>query len=387
MSQDLSHLIDAIDACLPRAGRPHHVHEPRLRGNASEYVKECVDTSCVSYANGRFVEAFEKQLAEFTGTGYAIATVNGTAALHVCLMLAGVKPGDEVLVPALTFVATANAVRYCGAFPHFVDSEPETLGMDPRRIEQYLATTVEKRSGAAFNRLTGRRISVVVPMHVFGHPIDVDRLQEVCDQFHLVMVEDAAQSLGSYYKARHTGSRGLLSSLSFNGNKILTTGGGGAVLTSDASIAAQARHLVTTARVPHPWSFVHDEVGYNYRLPNLNAALGVAQMEYFPEELARKRRLAERYETALKGIPSVRFLKEKDGSRSNYWLNTILLEKPGQRNALLEGLQERGILARACWTLMHRLAMFKDMPRMPLPIAEDLEPRIVNLPSSGFLVS
>jgi perosamine synthetase len=362
------------------------LHEPSFAGNEWAYVKECLDTGWVSSV-GKFVDRFEQQLADYAGVKRAVAVVNGTAALHVCLRLVGVEPRDEVLIPTLTFIATANAVSYCGAIPHFVDSEEKTLGLDSAKLADYLADIAEIRLQGCFNKATGRRIKAVVPMHAFGHPVDLDPLVEVCNRYRLELVEDAAESLGSFYKGRHTGNWGKVSALSFNGNKVITTGGGGAILTNDEELGKLAKHLTTTAKVPHKWLFIHDQIGYNYRLPNLNAALGCAQMEELPGFLAAKRRLAQAYRHALKGIEGVRFFNEPDFAQSNYWLNVLLLDKQSahQRDALLEAANSQGIMTRPAWTLMHKLPMFADCPRMDLALAENLESRLINIPSSAVL--
>jgi len=273
---DLTTILKTLQRVLPGAQKPIGLHHPQFRGNEWAYLKQCLDSGWVSSV-GEYVSLFEKQLAEYTGVKHAVAIVNGTAALHISLQLAGVRAGDEVLVPALTFVATANAVSYYGAVPHFADSEEKTLGLDPVKLGCYLKKITDVRTEGCFNKRTGRRIKAVVPMHTFGHPVDIDPLLDVCQKFGLVMVEDAEESLGSLYKGHHTGSWGRTSVLSFNGNKIMTTGGGGAILTNDSSLAVLARHLTTQAKHPHPWSFNHDMVGYNYRMPNINAALGCAQ--------------------------------------------------------------------------------------------------------------
>ena len=333
------------------------------------------------------MDRFEAQLAEYTGAKRAVAVVNGTAALHVCLLLVGVQPGDEVIVPDLTFVATANAVTYCGAIPHFADSEFKTLGLAPDKLDVYLQKIGEVRSDGCYNKQTGRRIKAVVPMHTFGHPVDLDSLIEVSARYRLELVEDAAESLGSFYKGRHTGNLGRVSALSFNGNKIITTGGGGAILTNDEELGLRAKHLTTTARVPHPWELSHDMVGYNYRLPNINAALGCAQLEQLPSFLKKKRALAGRYKAAFAEVKGVTFVTEPGHGRSNYWLNTLLLDEheSDKRDVLLELTNRNGIQTRPAWTLMHRLPMFTSCPRMDLSNAEDLSRRLVNIPSSAVL--
>jgi perosamine synthetase len=381
-----SAVIAALRSVLPATDKPIHLHEPIFAGNEWAYVKDCLDTGWVSSV-GKYVDRFEQQLAEFTGVKRAVAVVNGTAALHACLVLVGVEAGDEVLVPALTFIATANAVSYCGATPHFVDSAENTLGLDPRKLESYLGEIAEVRDGGCFNRKTGARIKAVVPMHTFGHPVDLDPLVEVCRRYRLELVEDAAESIGSYYKGRHTGNWGRVSALSFNGNKVVTTGGGGAILTNDEELGKLAKHLTTTARLPHKWSFLHDRVGYNYRLPNINAALGCAQLEQLPGFIERKRALAARYAAAFEDVQGVRFFTEPTFAKSIYWLNVLLLDDAfsSERDALLDLTNGSGIGTRPVWTLMHRLSIYEDCPRMDLSCAENLERRLVNLPSSANL--
>lgn len=383
---DLENLTRAIKSVIPEGKTPVSLHEPLFNGNEWTYVKECLDTGWVSSV-GRFVDRFEEELAKFTGVKKAVAVVNGTAALHICLKLVGVQPDDEVLVPALTFVATANAVAYCGAVPHFVDSEERTLGLDPYKLENYLKDISELRVGGCFNQQTGRRIRAVMPMHTFGHPVDIDPLVEVCKRFKLELVEDAAESLGSYYKGRHTGNWGRLSSLSFNGNKVITTGGGGAILTNDENLGKMAKHLTTTAKVPHKWAFIHNQIGFNYRLPNINAALGCAQLEQLPCFLAKKRNLVQKYLEAFKEIQGVRFFTEPDFASSNYWLNVLMLneEVADQRDAILEETNMQGLMTRPAWTLMHRLPIYSQCPRMDLSVSEDIEKRLINIPSSVMM--
>jgi perosamine synthetase len=382
----VSAVLDAARRVVPARPGMVALHEPEFRGNEWPYVRECLDTGWVSSV-GRFVDRFEGMLVETTGAKHAIAVVNGTAALHACLVLAGVQRDDEVLIPALTFIATANAVSYVGAVPHFVDSTERTLGVDAAKLDAYLRAVAEVRDGACRNRATGAVIRALVPMHTFGHPVDLDELAALCESWKLVMVEDAAESLGSSYKGRHTGTVGRVAALSFNGNKPVTTGGGGAILTNDPALAKRAKHLTTTARVLHRWSFLHDEVGYNYRLPNLNAALGCAQLERFPDILARKRRLASKYIDAFREVRGASIAVEPAETKSNYWLVTLLLAQPdlALRDALLDALNEDGLMARPVWTLMHRLPMYAACPRMDLAGAESLEARIVNLPSSPSL--
>lgn len=379
-------VLDAIDQVLPERGPVVALHEPLFRGREWEYVKDCLDTGWVSSV-GKYVDRFEQELAAYTGVRQAIACVNGTAALHMCLHLVGVCPGDEVLVPALTFVATANAVTYCGAVPHFADCDPVSLGIDPARLALYLSEVAERKGDECIHRVTGRRIRALIAMHTFGHPCDMAGLQAICDEFGIQLVEDAAESLGSRYQGQHTGNVGRVAALSFNGNKIVTTGGGGAILTNDLELGRLAKHLTTTAKLPHPWSFNHDQVGYNYRLPNINAALGCAQLEQLDTWLPAKRALASRYEVALGRISEATFLREPPWGTSNYWLNCLLLsnEMATQRDALLAAMHDVGIMARPAWTLMHRLPMYENAPRMELREAEQIERRLLCLPSSVTL--
>ncbi len=366
---------------------PTVLHEPSFKGNEWLYLKECLDSTFVSSV-GKFVDSFEADLSTFTGAKYAVAVVNGTAALHIALKLAGVQAGDEVLIPALTFVATANAVIYCGATPHFVDSEERTLGVDPMKLRDYLKNHTEQRGGQCVNRANGRIIRAVVPMHTFGHSVDLDGLMAVAHDFKLALVEDAAESLGSYYHGQHTGTFGLMGTLSFNGNKTITTGGGGAILTNDMELARHAKHLTTTAKLPHACEYRHNEIGYNYRMPNINAALGCAQLEQLPAMLAAKRELFQRYQLALSSISGVRLMAEPDQCHSNYWLQTLVLdpELVDQRNALLHDTNKAGIMTRPAWILMHELAPFRECQRMDLSTAQSLAQRLINIPSSSSLV-
>jgi len=383
---NLNDLLEALQIVLPKEKNPTPLHEPCFFGNEFSYLKDCLDTGWVSSV-GKYVDRFEDMLVDFTGVKRAIAVVNGTAALHICLKLVGVEPGDEVLVPALTFVATANAVTYCGAIPHFVDCEKRTLGLDPEKLRKYLLEICEIRSGGSFNKETGRRIKAVVPMHTFGHPVDLDPLIEVCTRYKLELVEDAAESLGSYYKGMHTGNWGRVSAISFNGNKTITTGGGGAILTNSERLGELAKHITTTARVPHKWKILHDQVAYNYRLPNINASLGCAQLEQLPELLKKKRDLSNRYLKAFENISGARFFAEPNYAKSNYWLNALILEDKysNRLGELLEMTNNLGFSTRPVWTPLHKLPMFQDSPRMDLVVVENLEKRIINLPSSALL--
>jgi perosamine synthetase len=387
-SQLVDLILPALMRVLPRTEKRIALHEPCFGGNEWKYVKECLDTNWVSSA-GPFVQRLESMLCDFTGVAFAIAVVNGTAALHLCLKTAGVQPNDEVLCPTLTFVATANAITYCSAVPHFVDNDEKTLGVDPGKLEDYLKTVSAVQEGNCRNKTTGRRIRALVVLHTFGHPADLDGLKEVCDRFGIVLVEDAAQSIGSLYKGTHTGNWGMTSAISFNGNKTITTGGGGAILTNNKGVSEHARHIATTARLPHDWAFLHDETGYNYRMPSINAALGCAQLEQLPGFIEKKRSLAEKYRLAFDGIERVTFFREPPYARSNYWLNAILLDKEAgfaERDLVLDSTNKNGIMTRPAYVPMHKLPMFKDCPHMDLSVAESVERRLINIPSSPTLV-
>ena len=362
------------------------LHGPHIPPTAWDYVKDCLDTGWVSSA-GAYVTRFEEALAGYTGCRRAVVTVNGTAALQVALFLAGVRPGDEVIAPSLTFVATANAISHCGAVPHFVDVNESRLSIDPDALQERLENIAEPAADGVRNRQSGRRIAAVCPMHCFGHPAELDRIVEICDRWGLALVEDAAESLGSTYRGRHTGTFGLVSAVSFNGNKILTTGGGGAILTDDETLADRAKHLTTTGKVPHAWEFHHDVVAWNYRMPNLNAALGLAQLEMLPRLLAAKRALAERYRSLFHEIAGVRWLAEPEESRSNQWLQCLLLDEPDMavRDAVLGELNGAGLQSRPVWEPMHRLPMYRDAPRGPMAVTESIYRRAINVPSSAEL--
>jgi perosamine synthetase len=376
----------ALQKVLHSGEKPIPLHEPCFTGREWDYVKDCLDSGYVSSV-GQYVGKFEEALVRFTGVNYAAAVVNGTAALQICLKLACVQPGDEVLLPALTFIATANAVCYCGAIPHLVDSEMDSLGVDGEKLADYLKEAAELQNGISYNRQTHRPMKALIAMHTFGHPVNLELLLQVCGKYGLELIEDAAESLGSYYKDVHTGNFGRLSALSFNGNKIVTTGGGGAILTNDETLYKEAKHLTTTAKLPHRWEFVHDEVGYNYRMPNLNAALGCAQLAQIEQFLLRKRALAEEYRKAFADIPGIAFFTEPSWARSNYWLNTLILseENVPLRDLILEETNNQGIQTRPAWVLMNRLPMFLTCPRMDLSTAESLAQRIINIPSGARL--
>ncbi len=386
MPSSLAHrIVQAIRSVI--GTDPAGLHEPRFQGNERAYLMECLDSTYVSSV-GAFVDRFEAGLAAYTGATHAVATVNGTAALHTALLLAGVQAGDEVLVPALTFVATANAVSYCGAWPHFVDSEARTLGIDPSALREYLQRVVVRQDSLSINRETGRVLRALVPVHALGHPVNMVELLAVAEEYNLVLVEDAAESLGSTWLGRHTGTFGRMGILSFNGNKIITTGGGGCILTDDTALAHRARHLTTTAKLPHRWAFEHDRIAYNYRMPNLNAALGCAQLESLPDLLASKRRLHSAYAQAFATVSGVSLLTEPDGANSNYWLPALILDETmaDERDAILTATHEAGLMTRPLWTLMPHLSQFAHCPKADLPVAESLVRRVINIPGSAFLI-
>lgn len=363
------------------------LHEPSFDGNEIEYLTECINSTYVSSV-GKFVGRFEKELADYTGAKYAVAVVNGTAALHIALKLAGVLPEDEVLIPALTFVATANAVIYCNATPHFVDVEETTLGIDANKLRDYLKANTKQVSSDCINVNTGKVIRAIVPMHTFGHPSNLKDLLSIAKDFNITMVEDAAEALGSFYEGQHVGTFGKLGTFSFNGNKTITTGGGGAIVTNDEDMARHAKHLVTTAKMPHAWEFDHDEVGFNYRMPNLNAALGCAQLEQLPAKLRSKRDLFNNYKRAFRGVAGINLFAEPSNSESNYWLQTLLLDEAdlGIRDLILESTNAAGLMTRPAWKLLSELEPFEIYPSMELNCARSLVKRIVNIPSSDRLI-
>ena len=356
------------------------LHEPRFGGNEKSYLNECIDSTFVSSV-GKFVDRFEADFARTVGAKYAIATVNGTAALHVSLVLAGVETGDEVITQPLTFIATANAISYCGAKPIFLDVDPDTMGLSPDAMRAFLEQECTLIDGRCINRTTGKTIKACVPMHTFGHPCRIDEIKTLCDAWHIILVEDAAESLGSYYKEKHTGTFGKLGAFSFNGNKIITSGGGGVIVTDDETLAKRAKHITTTAKIPHKWEYVHDEIGFNYRLPNLNAALLCAQLEQLDSFLENKRELASTYKQFFTGH-NIRFAEEPVNARSNYWLNAIILNSLEERDAFLEYTNSSGVMTRPIWALMNRLEMFQSCQCGPLENALYLEERVVNIPSS-----
>lgn len=356
------------------------LHEPRFIGNEKDYLNECIDSTFVSSV-GKFVDQFEREFAHTVGAKYAIATVNGTAALHIALLLAGVQKDDEVITQPLTFIATANAISYIGATPVFVDVDLDTMGLSPLSLKCFLKQYCEIVEDRCINRINGKIIKACVPMHTFGHPCRIDEIKSICDEWHIALVEDAAESLGSYYKKKHTGTFGCVGAFSFNGNKIITSGGGGVIVTDDEILAKRAKHITTTAKIPHKWEYVHDEIGYNYRLPNLNAALLCAQLENLGKFLKNKQELASIYERFFADT-SIAFIKEPQNAYSNYWLQSILLENREQRDEFLTYTNENGVMTRPIWTLMTKLEMFKECQHTDLSNALLLEDRIVNIPSS-----
>lgn len=384
---DIGGVVSAVRAVVGVPG-PVALHEPEFSGNEKGYLNECIDTNFVSSV-GEFVNRFEQMLTTATGSRHAVACVNGTVALQIALQLSGVRQNDEVMMPALTFVATANSVSFVRAVPHFVDSEPRTLGLSARALAERLDAIGERGAMGVCNVETGRRIAAIVPMHTFGHPVDMEGVLTVAKAWDLPVVEDATESLGSTYRGRHSGTFGRLAALSFNGNKIITTGGGGAILTDDSELARQAKHLTTTAKMPHRWEFNHDQIGYNFRLPNLNAALGCAQLEQLDGFVQNKRRLANQYRDAFEGFSGIQVFAEPEGARSNYWLNCLMIDsvEAGRRDELLAALNDAGLMARPVWTPMHRLPMYRECPRGTLDVAEDLVRRIVNVPSSPRLAN
>jgi len=356
------------------------LHRPVFEGNERQYLIDCIDSNFVSSVGAKVTE-FEEKVAEFTGSKYAVATVNGTAALHAAIELAGVKPGDEVISQALTFIATCNAISYAGAKPLFIDVDLDTMGLSPAALKRFLEENTEKRTSGTFNKTSGKRISACIPMHTFGFPCRIAEIAEICANWDITLIEDAAESLGSYVGSLHTGTFGSMATLSFNGNKVITTGGGGMIITDDAELAKRAKYITTTAKVPHPYEFVHDEIGYNYRMPNLNAALGCAQMERLDEFLAIKTQLADQWD-AFFHDRDVEFVGATNGNNANHWLNAIILDSKSDRDEFLKVTNESDVMTRPIWTLMSKLPMFKDCQTDGLENSLWLEDRVVNIPSS-----
>lgn len=356
------------------------LHRPIFNGNERQYLIECIDSNFVSSVGAKVTE-FEEKVAEFTGSKYAVATVNGTAALHVAIQLSGVKSGDEVISQALTFIATCNAISYAGAKPLFIDVDLDTMGLSSKALQNFLEKNAEKRPEGTFNKLSGKRISACVPMHTFGLPCRIEEIASICAEWNLALIEDAAESLGSYAGDRHTGTFGEMATLSFNGNKVITTGGGGMIITDDADLAKRAKHITTTAKVPHPYEFVHDEIGYNYRMPNLNAALGCAQMERLDEILAIKTQLAGQW-CEFFDSHNINFCNAVEGNKANYWLNAIVLDSRMDRDKFLKFTNDNSVMTRPVWQLMSQLEMFRDCQTDGLKNSLWLQDRVVNIPSS-----
>lgn len=356
------------------------LHEPRFLGNEKKYLNDCIDSTFVSSV-GKYVDTFEKEFAKKVGAKYAVATVNGIAALHISLLLADVFHDDEVITQPLTFIATCNAISYIGAKPIFVDVDLDTMGLSPKNLKNFLETHCKLIENRCVNQSTGKTIKACVPMHTFGHPCKIDEIQDICNEWNIALVEDAAESLGSYYKKKHTGTFGKLGTFSFNGNKVITSGGGGVIVTDDEVLAKRAKHLTTTAKVAHPYEYVHDEVGYNYRLPNINAALLVAQLEQLEKFLESKKELADIYKAFFTNS-DITFIEQPKNSKSNYWLQAVLLKDKKQRDEFLELTNKKGVMTRPIWRLMNELEMFKDCQATDLVNSKYLEERVVNIPSS-----
>ena len=354
---------------------------PRFMGNEKKYLNECIDTTFVSSV-GKFVDRFEEDMARYTGAKKAVVCVSGTNALHMALMLVGVERDDEVLTQALTFIATCNALSYIGAHPVFLDVGVATMGLSPDAVKEWLAKNAEIRNGQCYNKRTGRRVKACVPMHTFGHPVRIEELVAVCDEWHIELVEDAAESIGSLYKGKHTGTFGKIGALSFNGNKTITTGGGGMLLFNDEELGAYAKHLTTQAKIPHRWEFRHDHIGYNYRMPNINAALGCAQLEHIEEYVEDKRATAAAYRDYFSRMGGIEFFVEPENTRSNYWLNAVLLPNKEEQIRFLEYTNDHGVMTRPIWELMNRLPMFENCETDGLENTIMFADRVVNIPSS-----
>ena len=357
------------------------LHEPKFSGNEKLYVNDAIDSTYVSSV-GKYVDRFEEMIRDYSGAKYAIATVNGTAALHMSLLLAGVKKNELVITQPLTFISTCNCVNYIGAESLFIDVDMHTMGLSASKLEKFLTEKTDVKNESCYHKQTGKRIAACVPMHTFGHPVEIDKIADLCSRFNIALVEDAAESLGSRYKGQQTGTFGLLGAFSFNGNKTITCGGGGMIVTNNKEIGKLAKHLTTQAKLPHRWEFVHDYIGYNYRLPNLNAALACAQMEKLDEFISSKRNLSFHYEKLFAGS-KIKFMKEPEYSSSNYWINCILLQDRHERDSFLNFTNENGIMTRPAWTLMNKLDMFKNYICENIENAIELENRLVNLPSSS----
>jgi len=354
---------------------------PKFIGNEKKYLDECIDTSFVSSV-GKFVDRFEDDMAKYTGANKAVVCVSGTNALHMSLLMVGVTRDDEVLTQALTFIATCNALSYIGAYPVFLDVDRSTMGLSPDAVKEWLVKNAEIRNGECFNKNTGRRVKACVPMHTFGHPVRIEELVDICKEYHIELVEDAAESIGSRYKGRHTGTFGKVGAISFNGNKTITTGGGGMMLFQDEELAKMAKHITTQAKIPHRWEFKHDHIGYDYRMPNINAALGCAQLENLDRYIKSKREVAAEYEAYFKNVPDIEFFVDSPDTYSNYWLNAIILKDKDAQLEFLEQTNDKGVMTRPIWELMNRLPMFENSETDGLKNTIWFADRVVNIPSS-----
>ena len=377
---DYSKIIEFIKS-LYHDENPVPLHRPLFRGNEKKYLFDCIDSTFVSSV-GEYVPKFEEMICDYTGVKYSVAVTNGTAALQIALLMCGVEPADEVITQPLTFVATCNAVTHCGAKPVFVDVDRETLGMSPKSLNSFLENeTYQNEDNFCINKKSGKRVKACVPVHIFGHPCKIDKIVEICSKYNIYVVEDAAEAIGSKYKNRHCGTFGRIAVLSFNGNKTITSGGGGAILTNDKTLAQKAKHITTTAKVPHKYEYIHDEIGYNYRMPNINAALACAQLEQLDEFVDAKRKLADSYREFFSN-QEIEFITEPENSFSNYWLNSIVLKNKKERDKFLAETNNRDVMTRPCWTLMTHLPMYKDSQRTDLSISKYYSDRLVNIPSS-----
>lgn len=362
------------------------LHEPVFRGNEMKYLSQCIESTYVSSV-GRFVDELEDVVAKYTNSEKAVACVNGTNALFIALKILNITDKDEVITQPLSFIATANAIVYTGAHPIFVDVDRETLGLSPKALKYFLETNCEITSKGCLNKLTNRIIKACVPMHTFGIPCDIEPIKQICEKYNIILIEDAAESLGSFIDGRHTGSFGEIGVLSFNGNKTITTGGGGMLLFKDMQLAKKAKHITTQAKVAHPWEFNHDDIGYNFRMPNLNAAIGLAQFENLKAILQSKKTVSEGYRLFFNKNPhlDITYVQGSSSRQSNNWLNTVIAKSKSERDVLLKELNENGIQARPAWNLINNLPMYKNYLCEPIPNAEYLQDRIVNLPSSARL--
>ena len=376
-------IIDTINFIRKTFNEPENfipLHAPYFNGNEKKYLNECIDSTFVSSV-GKFVDEFEIKLAEYVGVKKAVVCVNGTNAIHLCLELVGVETSDEVITQPLTFIATTNAITYANAIPVFVDVDLDTMGLSPESLQSFLNTNAEIKNNTCYNKNTGRRIKACLPMHTFGHACRIEEIKEICEAYHIELVEDAAEAMGSRYKGKHLGSFGKLGAISFNGNKIMTTGGGGVIVTDDEELAKKAKHISTQSKIPHAWEYNHDQIGYNYRMPNLNAALGLAQLEQLDIFLEKKRNLAKQYQEFF-NKQGIQTFEERESEQSNYWLNTIILNSLEERNVFLEEMNSAGVMTRPIWQLMTKMPMFQGCLRTSLKNAEFLEERVINIPSS-----